>query len=217
MNEKIVISFDLDFTLINNQEGILNSFDSAFKKYKIPQIVDTNFKRMIGLPLEEIFSKITDIKSEKLITAFRKYYKEKGLYQVELYPGVIQLLKILKENKMSLGVVTSKKKELAVKLLKNLQIYQYFDFVIGETHEIKSKTDLKIKNFFHERFPEHNYIIVGDHLSDRRLAEMLNCRFIGILTGNHSKQELSEGSSVPVLIVDNITKLSLDKLFHFQI
>ena len=118
MNEKIVISFDLDFTLINNQEGILNSFDSAFKKYKIPQIVDTNFKRMIGLPLEEIFSKITDIKSEKLITAFRKYYKEKGLYQVELYPGVIQLLKILKENKMSLGVVTSKKKRISCKIIK---------------------------------------------------------------------------------------------------
>ncbi len=211
-NEKILISFDLDFTLINNKEGILNSFDYAFEEFGIPYVEHSNIEKMIGIPLEDIFNQFTDINSKKLITSFRNYYGKKGIYQVELYPNVINILRKLKDQKIKLGIVTSKKKEMAVKLLKYLKIYEYFDFVIGETKEIKSKTDLKIKKIFYEGFFDYKFIVVGDHLRDRKLAEMLNCPFIGVLTGNHSSVELTERSSIPVLILDNISQLSLEKV-----
>ncbi|MBY9006545.1 MAG: HAD hydrolase-like protein [Candidatus Lokiarchaeota archaeon] len=216
MIEKILVSFDLDFTLINNQEGILNSFDYVFSKYNIPQKLDDNFKKMIGIPLEKVFSKISDLNPIELIKTFREYYAKKGIYQVEIFPRVSEILNSLKEQNIILGVVTSKKQELAIKLLDFLQISHYFNFIIGETPKIKSKTDINIKNFFDENYPDYSYFIVGDHISDRRLAEMLNSKFIGVLTGNHSKEELLDDSSVPVLILENISQLSVEKFISFM-
>ena len=59
-NNRIVLSFDLDNTIINNREGIVNSFNYALNKYKIPERDPLLIERMIGTPLHEMFTKITD-------------------------------------------------------------------------------------------------------------------------------------------------------------
>ncbi|MBN1214993.1 MAG: HAD hydrolase-like protein [Candidatus Lokiarchaeota archaeon] len=216
MTRKILISFDLDFTLIDNQEGILNSFKYVFKEFNIAEKINDDFKKTIGLPLEIVFKNISNIDPKELINSFRKYYAKKGIYQVVLFPEVANILNSLKKHNIILGIVTSKKQELAKKLLENLQIIEYFDFIIGESLKIKSKTDLNLKNFFFQEYPNYTYFIIGDHTSDRKLAEMLNCKFIGVLTGTHTKEELLKDSSVPVFILDTISQLSFKKLFSFM-
>ncbi|TFF84867.1 MAG: HAD family hydrolase [Promethearchaeota archaeon] len=209
---KIVVSFDLDFTLINNKQGILNSFKFAFENFKLPQINSEDLVKTIGIPLRKAFQKFTNFDPEKLIIAFRDFYSRKGIYQVELYPTVIKLLEDLRKENIIIGVVTSKKKELAIKLLKNLGIWHYFDFIIGESSEIKAKTDPKIKEYFITNFPEFNYIVVGDNPSDKNLAIMLECPFIGLLTGVSSRTELENECNIPILILDDISYLTNDKI-----
>jgi len=209
---KIVVSFDLDFTLINNKQGILNSFKFAFETLKLPQIKSEDLVKTIGLPLQKAFQKFTDFDTDKLITAFRDFYSRKGIYQLHLYPTVIKILEDLRKENIIIGVVTSKKKELAIKLLKILGIWHYFDFIIGESSEIKTKTDPKIKQYFTTTFPEFNYIVVGDNPSDKNLAIMLECPFIGLLTGTSSRIELENECDIPVLILDDISYLTIDKI-----
>jgi len=208
--KNIVISFDLDFTLINNQMGILNSFEYAFKEYNLPQPEEQDLIKTIGLPLQQAFQKFTDFNSNMLISSFRDYYSDQGIFQVELYPNVPKLLKILKQHNYKLGVVTSKKQEMAVKLLKFLNLHNYFDFIIGETDDIKQKTDPKIKAFFQKNFPEHFYLIIGDNISDKNLAIILKSPFIGLLTGSTSRFELERGDLIPVFIIESISKLTVD-------
>lgn len=208
--KNIVISFDLDFTLINNQIGILNSFEYAFKEYNLPLPEPQNLVKTIGLPLKRAFQKFTDFNPDKLITSFRDYYSDQGIFQVELYPNVPKLLKKLKQQNYKLGVVTSKKQEMAVKLLKFLNLHNYFDFIIGETEDIKQKTDPKIKTFFQKNFPDHFYLIIGDNISDKNLAIMLKSPFIGLLTGSTSRSELEQGDLIPIFILESISKLTDD-------
>lgn len=211
MNDQIVISFDLDFTLIDNTEGILNSFKYAFQSYKLKPIDDAILEKTIGEPLQEVFCRFTNIEPNLLIAAFRDYYRKKGIYQVKLYDGVIHVLSTLKENDFILGIVTSKKRELAVKLTKYLNIFPFFDFIQGESETIKYKTDPLLKEFFHTHFPpqNYNYIIVGDHVTDRNLAEMLNCPFIGVLTGHQSNSTLKNGTLSYVEILSHISDLGV--------
>ncbi|GAJ14779.1 unnamed protein product, partial [marine sediment metagenome] len=50
INKKIVLSFDLDNTLINNRKGIVNSFNYALKKFKFPKMERITILKMIGTP-----------------------------------------------------------------------------------------------------------------------------------------------------------------------
>jgi phosphoglycolate phosphatase len=211
INESIVVSFDLDFTLIDNREGILNSFNHTFKSFRIDPIKPSLLETTIGEPLFEVFERLTNEDPNKLVQAFREYYRKEGIYQVKIYDGVCKVLKELERAGMTLGVVTSKKRELAVQLLKHLNIFHFFEFVHGETESIKNKTDPQLKDFFYTTYPpkKYNYVIVGDHLSDKKLAEMLQCPFIGVLTVQNSARGLKNGDKIYVETIPHISYLDI--------
>ena len=91
-NPKIILSFDLDFTLIDNREGIINSFYYALKKFNLPLIEKAEIVKMIGLPLDQMFAKVSKLEPSKLSTSFREYYSLKGIYQANLFHGAIEKL-----------------------------------------------------------------------------------------------------------------------------
>lgn len=209
---KIILSFDLDFTLIDNSKGILNSFNYALKKYDITPIEKSEIEMMIGTPLDSIFRKFTDLEASKLTSAFREYYVSKGIFQVKLFHGVNKKLEELKRS-FILGVVTSKKQEMAIKLLKHLEIENYFDFILGETDEIRSKNDLKLRDYLLKRYPNYKFVIIGDHPHDKMLAEMLKSPFIGLLTGNHTKDQLKGEGKPKSLILNNVNEITEEIIY----
>ncbi|MFX1503741.1 MAG: HAD family hydrolase [Promethearchaeota archaeon] len=211
-NRKIVLSFDLDFTLINNKDGIINSFNYALKKYNIPEVNGVDIEEMIGTPLDSMFAKFSDLEPPKLTYAFREYYGSKGIFQVKLFKGVKKKLEELKQF-FILGVITSKKQEMAIKLLKYLEIDNYFDFILGETDEIKSKIDSTLKHYLLNRYPDYKFVIIGDHPHDKMLAEMLESPFIGLLTGNHNEEQLKQNGKSKTLILNSVNEITIEKIY----
>ncbi|GAG93172.1 unnamed protein product, partial [marine sediment metagenome] len=82
---KIVLSFDLDFTLIDNKEGIIDSFKYALKKYNLPELSASEIEKTIGMPLNDVFARISSMNPSILTSAFREYYSSEGIYQVRLF------------------------------------------------------------------------------------------------------------------------------------
>jgi phosphoglycolate phosphatase len=211
-NPKIVLSFDLDFTLIDNREGIINSFYYALKKFNLPLIEKAEIVKMIGLPLDQMFESVSNLEPSKLSASFREYYGAKGIYQAILFPGAREKVEELK-NSFNLGIITSKKQEIAVKLLKFLDFAKHFDYILGETDQIKSKKDHKIKEYLFNIFPNHRFVIIGDHPKDKELAKMLDCPFIGVLTGNHTSEDLKVDGSSTVIILYSIRDITPDLIY----
>lgn len=212
-SKKVLISFDLDFTLINNKKGIIESFKYALDKFNVPQIQESEILRMIGLPLADMFQKISNLDTNKLVTAFREYYRFKGIHQIELLSGVREKLIELKDSSFLLGIITSKKEEMALKVVKNLGISQFFEYIIGEGNIMKTKMDPYLVEHLHTNFPNYQFIIVGDHPKDRILAENLGAPFIGVLTGNHSAEELQSNCKTKILILNSVREL-LPKIIY---
>ena len=210
---KIVLIFDLDFTLVDNREGIIDSFNYALKKYNIPLIEKVEIEKMIGTPLDIMFTEVSDLDPSLLTSAFREYYGYKGIYQVKMFSGAVDKLEEFKVKMFILGVVTSKKLEMGEKLLNYLEIDNYFDFILGETEEIKSKTDLKLKEILYKKYPAHNFLVIGDHPTDRYLAEMLYCPFIGVLTGFHSAEQLKKDAKTNVIILNNVKEITPELIY----
>ncbi|MHA1437347.1 MAG: HAD family hydrolase [Promethearchaeota archaeon] len=213
----ILLSFDIDFTLIDNKKGIVNSFNYALNKYNLPKLKKSKIIAMIGMPLTYMFSKIentcSDITPLKLSSAFREYYKTEGIFQARLIPGAKEKLEELKSKSFTLGVITSKKEEMAIKILEFFGIDHYFTYILGETEQRNSKTDPRLKSYLLKNFPGYKFIIIGDHPNDRALAEKLNCPFIGVLTGNHSAKQLKQNNIVRTIILNDVTEITEERIY----
>ena len=214
-NKKIVLSFDLDNTLINNRQGIVNSFNYALKKYHQPQLERIKIEQLIGIPLNEMFAKISHLNPDFLSAAFREYYGSKGIYQSHLLTGVKKKLKELKKKKFIMGIITSKKQELAERILEILKIKKYFNYILGETEERKElgKLDPKLRTILQDKYPGYNIIVIGDHPKDVLLSNTLNCPFIGVLTGHHSTNQLKELKEGKGLVLNSIGEITLKNIY----
>ncbi|TKJ22657.1 MAG: hypothetical protein CEE43_05355 [Promethearchaeota archaeon Loki_b32] len=212
---KIILSFDLDNTLINNRKGIVKSFNYALRKFTLPELNREEIEAMIGTPLDEMFSKVSNLNPSELSSAFREYYGIEGIYQSKLLSGVKKKLKEFKNVGFTLGVITSKKQEMAKKIIEILQIQKYFDYVLGETEDRKElgKLDPKLKIILEKNYPGYRVIIIGDHPKDVRLSNNLNCPFIGVLTGHHSAKQLYEIKTGKVVIINSVNDLTVDIIY----
>ena len=117
----------------------------------------------------------------------------------------------------TLGVITSKKHSIAVKITEYLKINHFFDFIVGESDNIKSKLDPNLTNFLFKTYPKNKFIIIGDHPKDAMLAKNLNCLFIGVLTGFHSRYQLEQArmQENQTKIVKSVDKISVDMIYTF--
>ena len=212
-DKNIILSFDLDNTLINNKEGIVNSFNYALKRYKIPPLEGSEIEKMIGTPLDDMFKEVSDINPQTLSAVFREYYRVQGVYQASLLPGVKEKLEELKQKSFTLGIITSKEHEMAVRITKYLGIYSYFEYILGESENIKSKLDPNLKKYLLTKYKDYKIVIIGDHPKDKALAESLRAPFIGVLTGNHVAEELQQNSKVKTVIVNSVKELNPNLIY----
>jgi len=74
------------------------------------------------------------------------------------------------------------------------------------------KLDPKLKEILVEKYPDHKIIVIGDHPKDVMLSNNLGCPFIGVLTGNHSADQLKQNKMDKILILDSLKALTTDKI-----
>ena len=183
------IIFDLDGTLTDPSEGIINSVIYALRKMNINFNNREFLKRFIGPPLHESFMKYFNMNKEKAFLAvkyYREYFSEKGIYENKIYPGIKELLKELKNKNKFLILCTSKPTVYAEKILKYFNIYKYFDFIKGSNLDgtFTSKEDLLefiMKKF--ENKKKEEFIFIGDHEVDVKAGKKYGIKVIAVTYG----------------------------------
>ncbi len=130
----IWVLFDLDGTLVDNSEGITKSTQFALDSYGYPNQPMETLKKFIGPPLHESFMEFYGFSKEQAFEAVDRYrvrYKEKGVYENRLYPGMKELLEALKSAGVKLSVSTSKPTVFTENILKQNGIFELFDQIVG--------------------------------------------------------------------------------------
>ncbi|MHA1798611.1 MAG: HAD family hydrolase [Candidatus Helarchaeota archaeon] len=208
-NSEILLLFDLDFTLIDNSKGIINSFNHALEKHGHAKLTPAEIIPMIGEPLEEMFAKYSNKNIAELVKLFREYYQEKGIHELTILPGSKEKILELKNSGYRLAVLTSKKEKLARKLLKDQGILNNFIHVFGSTDERKNKNSPLIKKFLKDHFPNlKKFCMIGDHPSDGKVSELFQCPFIGLLSGNSTREQLINSTTMKKVILNNVRELN---------
>ncbi len=195
LRSKIML-FDLDGTLINSTEAIVESFTKAYDKCGGTVPADENITKLIGLPLEIMFLKlgIDESNSMAYVNAYKEHYRTIHTQKTVLLPNVIEALEIAHEC-ARLAVVTSKTSQYSRELLEHFDIMKYFDVLIGseDVKNLKPHPEpiIKALDALAYSYGTVTYMI-GDTISDILAAQEADIASIGVLCGYGNEDELEE-------------------------
>ena len=128
------IFFDLDGTLTDSKEGILNSLRYAFDKLGEPVPPESTLIKFIGPPLQDSFAEFCGFSAERAaeaIAAFRERYEPVGKFENMAAPGMADLCARLKARGYVLALASSKPEELCVSICRRFGFTPFLSAVTG--------------------------------------------------------------------------------------
>ena len=173
MNRNIKnIIFDLDGTIIDPLEGITKSIQYAMEKLGKKALSTNELLFCIGPPLYETFPKLFGRDDKEFIwhavDVYREYYNVKGIYQHELYDGIVDTLQQLRAKGCKLFIATSKPRIMADKIAEYRRIKNCFDGIYGcELDGTRSDKGELISYLLEtEKIQQNESIMIGDRKYD---------------------------------------------------
>lgn len=160
--------FDLDGTLIDTNELIIQSFLHTLEKYYPKQYKREDVLPFIGPTLYDTFVNMDENNVEEMIQTYRTFNHEKHDSLVTEFEGVFDTIKQLHEMGFKLGIVTTKMRHTVTMGLKLTKLDQFFDVVVTLDDVKNAKPDPEPIFLALEKLqakPEET-IMVGDNYHD---------------------------------------------------
>ncbi len=170
MKKLDTILFDLDGTLIDTNEIIIQSFISSFKRH-FPDLSLTREKisTFIGPTLHDTYGNYTNNPKliQEMIDSYREFYVKYEIGNFKIYPQVEDVVKKLYNQGYNLGIVTSKFKVAAWPSFTYYGLEKYFSVFVALEDVENPKPDKEPIVAALSRFPSVNRaIMVGDNQGD---------------------------------------------------
>lgn len=206
------ILFDLDGTLTNPRMGIGNSLRYALRQMQIDRYSDEMLERFVGPPLQDGFKNLFGLDERNTNLAvehFRTYFGEKGLYENEPYPGIIELLQELHFSGKHIYVVTSKLEKYAKMIIRHFEFDRYVEDLIGaeSTGKHSGKGQLILELMERNKITASpSIVMIGDTHYDMIGAKENEISGIAVGYGFGTPETLS--SCNPDYLVDTIDELA---------
>lgn len=212
------ILFDLDGTLTDSEQGIINSIEYALTKYEIRLESKADLRKFLGPPLKDSFIQFcgfSDEKADEAVNFYREYFKEKGIFENIVYQGIYDLLKKLKSKNKTLILATSKPEPFTLRILEHFDLLNYFDFVAGSNMDnTRCRKDEVISYALNScKITDlSSAIMVGDREHDIIGAKKVGIDSIGVLYGYGNLQELKNaGATYIAKDTEEIYKIVTDE------
>lgn len=123
--------FDLDGTLLDSSEGVVLAFHTAQRALGEQPALPEAIRRRIGYPLADTLAQLSKLPLESFLTHFRAEALRSMAAHSFLLPGASELLAGLENRDRVLGVVTSKRRDVACAVLDRLSVLFHFRTVVG--------------------------------------------------------------------------------------
>ena len=210
MSSISAIFFDLDGTLVDSSIGIHNGFTYTFEQLGVTSPDAKTIRGFMGPPLETSFATCLPTEQiEQAIQLYRSYYKEKGVYEAQLYPHIKDLLVELAKQ-FPLYITTTKNTPTAQDMTKNFGIYHFFDGIYGSSPEAPHKADVIRQALQTHQLSPEQVIIIGDTKFDMQGAQETGIQKLAVTWGFGEQADLLNYQP------DYIAHKPLEVLEYFQ-
>ncbi|MFR7476825.1 HAD family hydrolase [Frisingicoccus sp.] len=207
-NKKKVILFDLDGTLTDPGVGITNSVMYALEKYGIIVSDRSELYKFIGPPLMQSFENYYGFdknEAERAVALYREYFRDRGIFENQVYDGIKHLLGTLKSQGKVVGLATSKPEVYAKQILEHFELDGDFDFISGSMMSGERTDKGEVIAWAvrllgeKQKYTAEEMVMIGDREHDVNGARKNRITSIGVLYGYGSREELTEAGADAVV------------------
>ena len=200
MIEKNIL-FDLDGTLTDSGEGIINCAILALEHYGLPIPPREEMRVFVGPPLSETFQKygVPADKVDEAIAIYRSRYIPIGKFENKPYPGIRELLETLHSHGHKLYVATSKPEGMSIDILEHFDLAKYFTRICGAALDMSRNSKEAVIAYLLEMCENKgNMVMVGDTTFDVVGAKAHGIPCIGVSWGYGNVADLENAGAVSI-------------------
>ena len=206
--------FDLDGTLTEPKEGITRCVQYALEAMGIHEPDREKLVPFIGPPLKEMFMstyQMDEKTAERAIEKYRERFREKGIFENGVYPGIPEALSRLKEAGKIMAVASSKPQPFVERILEHYGLDRFFQVVVGsELNGRRTDKQEVIQEVFRrfglEEKDRRQALMIGDRRYDVEGAKKMGVDCLGVTFGYAADGELEEAGAD--LIVDSAQEMA---------
>lgn len=190
------VLFDLDGTLVDSSQTILDSVFHALEALGVDPESGPNVRTLIGMPLFDIFVGrygMTADRAQQAIDRYRDFYEQLNQAGTTVYDGVRDGLAELQDAGLSLFVATVKPTSIAEKVLVDLDLRVHFSGVAGASMgpERRDKTSIIAHAMSVYELDAGRTVMVGDRDQDILGARANGLSAVAVTYGFGHRDELA--------------------------
>jgi len=199
------ILFDLDGTLVETAPDLMSAHNHVMEKYGFEKKPLSDIRYLAGRGAATMLmrsansrntkmeNKINEKTHKEMTTEFIDFYSKNICKGSVINPGVIDYLKWCKDQKIHLAVCTNKMEHLTIKLLKEIKLYDYFDFIAGaDTFNYRKPNPQHITSILEIlNIPIENSIMIGDSETDAEASKAAKVKFI-LVKGGYTEKNYNQ-------------------------
>ena len=206
MKQKFTILFDLDGTLVDTAPDLMHAHNHVMKKFGYPTKSTEEIRNLVGQgagallgrsiwsQAKKEFGKVQDEKVKKeMVKEFLSFYEKNLVNESKLIDGVKDFLIWAKSKNISMAVCTNKQEHNAINFLKQIGIYEFFEYVAGSNTFSYCKPDPRHLTSVIEILQGDikKTLMIGDSETDSAAANSANLPFI-LLEDGYTDKKVNE-------------------------
>lgn len=207
------IIFDFDGTIMNSEEGILHCAGKGLSHFGVPIPDRQTMLQFIGPPLYKTFIEfgVPEEHAETAVEVYREHYRAGGKYRAAPYPGILELLKELKDAGHTLLIASVKPEELVVDIATHFGVAEYFQIICGASFDsTRREKDEVIAHLLEKVDKQGQWYMVGDTPFDILGAAKFGIPGIGVSWGFGDSKKMHDAGAIAVVdTVEELRKLLL--------
>ena len=204
------VLFDFDGTIMDTNNVILKSWQHTFRTFEGKERTEEEIIGTFGEPLHLTMEKVLpDVPLEESVAVYREYNYANFLELIDLFPGILELVKELKARGYKTGIVTSRLKNTTGIGLRKYDMEKYFDVIVTCDDTDKHKPHPEPVNIALERLsskPEEA-IMIGDSMFDILCAKNAGVKAALVSWTIAVGEEEKTGENAPDYILENAEDL----------
>ena len=187
--------FDLDGTISDPSVGISRSINYSLVHHGFEVCSREQISSLIGLPLDQMYYRLATDMDERqvpsMVDKYRERYLEIGFSENVMYDGMREVIDELHQlGCCNLGICTSKRNDIAEKILHMFELTECFGFVSGGDVGISKSQQMAV--LLETSVISGRSMMIGDRSVDILAAHSNGLQSTGVLWGYGSRRELEE-------------------------